>query len=69
MILAVYTIVKSITCLTLFQVNNEEKWEELLVLFNVPRFCTNGAQALKQIYSRLVQIMTFLSSHLYLPDY
>ncbi|XP_074657828.1 uncharacterized protein LOC141910865 [Tubulanus polymorphus] len=34
------------------KVNDGQRWEEILQLFNIPKNCTNASQALKQIYLR-----------------
>merc|ERR1712142_311068 len=36
------------------KVNEEQNWDEFLEEFNVPKGCTNGVQALKQIYIRFL---------------
>ena len=36
------------------QVNDEQRWEDIQELFHIPQACVNSAQALKQIYIRLV---------------
>lgn len=38
------------------QFNNDQLWEDIVEEFQIPLACTNGTQALKYIYFRLVNM-------------